>query len=99
MGIVSSLSKGQELDSLKDRINALQDEIDNFHHVEDWVYGAEFKYDGNGKNITATELANYITDHALLESDDLDKRDFLFHLLKATVRSYRVRPLFLLLHS
>lgn len=89
MGIVSSLSKGQELDSLKDRINALQDEIDNFHHVEDWVYGAEFKYDGNGKNITATELANYITDHALLESDDLDKRDFLFHLLKATVRSYR----------
>eukprot|EP00029_Vermamoeba_vermiformis_P006105 TRINITY_DN230_c0_g1_i2.p1 TRINITY_DN230_c0_g1~~TRINITY_DN230_c0_g1_i2.p1 ORF type:complete len:998 (+),score=492.14 TRINITY_DN230_c0_g1_i2:478-3471(+) len=89
IGIVSSISKGQELDSLKDRINALQDEIDNFHHVEDWVYGAEFKYDGNGKNITASELANYITDHALLDSDDLDKRDFLFHLLKATVRSYR----------
>lgn len=79
-------------------------QLDFMRRLEEFIYGVQFKYDTNGRNICALELSKFLQTHnfltnenvnktkTVMESDeDLNKREFLQNLLKAIIRSYRVR--------
>lgn len=100
---IANLSKDQEMESYKDQLSTLQSRVELSRRLEEFIYGIQFKYDSNGRNVCALELSkflqtnNYVVTEGITNTNgtkdadnaELERREFIQNLLKAVIRCYR----------